>query len=441
MKVFDTVSDGKKILSIIYDGQTFQAHLPPANFDSTNIDTPVIEEIECEDISVTAEIYIDRVVVYADIEDIEFIIEEANEIKFSSEFFHHYVPVIKYARGSKEVLQEILGSKKLDRTIVPLLDIRNDKNLKQYLQDDFITTHFLDICALSYESNTKEREAIKQQRREHKKVFGSLDDAPEIPVSEYAPYSIENILHHYESITHKEFIPVCRIETQEPATLEYSGYVNALIEKHGRLALRVMNIKKFTKHFETYLLPISKHLDNVYVIVECNKNSHNDKSIIQHIKKISDQVTIVYVRETTQFDSNKIIINSVNIFSNSSLKIYQDIVSDYHDVWYGDYLGLDRDTAIEFVPGMKPNASAYLLKIKDAMEIALLKIKHESEVGTASTKLSMQALQREWLPKLSSGFINESHCKGCKGLLSEPLNLAKAKQFCQIHNGIVLGNI
>ena len=436
---FDAVSDGSLNLEVTARYGTFDFPVPCADFETDNVATPVVAEYEEEGLRVRIEVYLDRVDYVIDAEDIESVsLLESAPAEPPAVFMPVYVPFVKYTDAAKGIVR-VVAAESEKRTMFPLIDIRKLSNVEKYLDDRIDTPHFLDLCGLRYVANESEREEIKERRRRYKKRHRTMDGAPEIPESHEVPMSREEIAGVFQTLPTDNIVPVWRIDTEKAADLQFASVIRELSSRFGSVALRAMPSERFAEHIESYLLPISDALENHYVLIECSEQRGSDIQKVDRLKTIAPGLQIVYVRETTDFERYTVLLNRPNLFPNVALSIYSEISQRHQDVWFGDYMGYDRDTAVEFVPGMKPSASLYLLS-SDATELEVLKVKVEAEKGTSKWRKSMRAL----LNYVQEGhvdprFVSPNHCAGCKMIFgAEKMTLRDAKIASQIHNAVTV---
>ncbi|MDK2042084.1 hypothetical protein [Aliarcobacter butzleri] len=371
-----------------------------------------------------------------------------NLVTDSSEFFvseksyiNTYVPLIKYTQKTKELIEKTVSSAS-NKDIFPLIDIRKEKNIKKYIEDDFKIAHFLDLCDLTIVINEEERENIKRYKKEHR----GEENLPELPLEEEVSAYKKKIIDSYIDLKTKvDFIPVYRIDTKYPSDLEYFKNVIELLKFFKSIAIRVINHENFILNIQSYLAPFLEVLDNSYIIIEFSGiNDKEERNILNYMIALNTGMQIIYVKETTDFQNYKIHINKKNIFPNTSLSSYIDRLSDSSsNIWYSDYCGYDRDTAIDYIIGMKPSASLYLLDKNDALQILVLKIKDSSERGTAAWSKSMNSLiDIIKVGSIDKNFLDISHCEACKELATLPKQtLASTKFLSMLHNCITLARI
>lgn len=356
-------------------------------------------------------------------------------------YINTYVPLIKYTQKTKELVDKTL-SNAYNKDIFPLIDVRKEKNIEKYLNDNFKIPHFLDLCDLSIVVNEEEREKIKKYKKEHR----GEENLPNLPPEEEVSAYQELIINYYIKLKEKlEFIPVCRINTESPPTLEYFKNVTDLLATFSSVAIRVISHKNFILNIQSYLAPFINILENSYIIIEFSGiNDKEERNIINNMISLNTGIQIIYTKETTDFQNYTIHINKKNIFPNTSLSSYIDRLSDCSNkIWYSDYCGYDRDTAVDYVIGMKPSASLYLLDKNDALQILILKIKESSERGTAAWSKSMNFLiEIIHSGKLDKKFLDKDHCEACYELSTlEKQTLASAKFLSMLHNCITIAKI
>ena len=365
------------------------------------------------------------------------IIEVGDSIPSSeSNVMPAYIPLVKYTNKTIDLLSCIIP--KANKKILPLIDIRKEKQIIKYEKDNFYFPHILDLCDLHTVSNQKEREEIKLERKTNK------TNSPEIPDEIEIKSTTDNIISQYIRLKRQMlFMPVCRIDTKYSPTLEFGKFADALLEHFDKVTLRVMGTDDFEINIQSYLIKFSKILHDSCLIVEFNGIKPNkEKEIIEYISNLNTSIQVIYAKETTNYKEHAISINHLNIFPNTSLSGYYDRLQDADSsLWYADYCGYDRDTATEFVIGMKPNASLYLLANDDAMDIIILKIKHPSERGTAKWTLSAKLLIDNYVKTgvVDTRFLEDSHCNSCHEILKvDSLTLASAKYLSMLHNATTL---
>ncbi|ADN08205.1 hypothetical protein [Sulfurimonas autotrophica] len=347
-----------------------------------------------------------------------------------------YVPLVKYTNRTIDLLSCIIPQ--ANKQILPLIDIRKEKQIVKYEKDNFYFPHILDLCDLHTVANHQEREDIKLLRKTNK------TNPPEIPDEIEIRSTPESIISQYIRLKNKIlFMPVCRIDTEESPTLEFGKYADALLENFDKITLRVMGTNNFENNIQSYLMKFSKILHCSCIIIEFNGIKPNrEREIIEYVSNLDTDIQIIYAKETTNYKEHSITINHLNIFPNTSLSGYYDRLQDSDSsLWYADYCGYDRDTATEFVIGMKPNASLYLIANDDAMDIIILKVKHPTERGTAKWTLSAQMLINNYVKTglVNSRFLDATHCNSCNTILrTSSLTLASAKYLSMLHNATTL---
>jgi hypothetical protein len=367
---------------------------------------------------------------------------ESDEIFLSKKsYINTYVPLIKYTQKTKEIIEKTI-SHATNKDIFPLIDIRKEKNIDKYINDKFNIAHFLDLCDLNIVTNEEERNKIKQYKKEHR----GEDNLPPLPTEEETPALKNYIIKYYKELSEKvEFIPVYRIDTSIPADLDYYKNAISLLTCFKSIALRIIKHDNFTTNIQTYLAPFIPILDESYIIIEFSGiNDKEERNILNNMISLKIGIQIIYTKETTDYQNNKIQINKKNIFPNTSLSSYIDRISDCSNlIWYSDYCGYDRDTAVDYVIGMKPSASLYLLDKNDALQIIILKIKESSERGTAAWSKSMKYLiEIIQSGKIDKKFLEASHCEGCNELFtSDKQSLASTKFLSMLHNCITIAKI
>lgn len=356
-------------------------------------------------------------------------------------YINTYVPLIKYTQKTKELVYKTLSNAS-NKDIFPLIDIRKEKNIEKYLNDNFRIPHFLDLCDLSIVVNEQEREKIKKYKKEHR----GEADLPELPQEEEISAYQELIINYYIKLKEKlEFIPVLRINTEFPPDFEYYKNVTNLLNCFKSVSIRVINHKNFIVNIQSYLAPFINILESSYIIIEFSGiNDKEERNIINNMISLNTGIQIVYAKETTDFQNYTIHINKKNIFPNTSLSSYIDRLGDCsNNIWYSDYCGYDRDTAIDYVIGMKPSASLYLLDKNDALQILILKIKESSERGTAAWSKSMNLLiEIIHSGKVDKNFLDKNHCEACYELFTlSKQTLASTKFLSMLHNCITIAKI
>lgn len=356
-------------------------------------------------------------------------------------YINTYVPLIKYTQKTKEIVDKTLSSAS-NKDIFPLIDVRKEKNIEKYLNDNFSIPHFLDLCDLSIVINEQEREDIKKYKKEHR----GEENLPELPPEEEISAYKEQIIRNYIKLEEKiDFIPVYRINTESPPSLEYYKNVTNLLNHFKSVAIRIVNHNNFVLNIQSYLAPFINILENSYIIIEFSGiNDKEERAIINNMISLNTGIQIIYAKETTDFQNYKIHINKKNVFPNTSLSSFIDRLADCsNNIWYSDYCGYDRDTAVEYVIGMKPSASLYLLDKNDALQILILKIKESSERGTAAWSKSMNFLiDIIHSGKVDKKFLDKNHCDACNELSTLPKQtLASAKFLSMLHNCITIAKI
>lgn len=445
----DILSFGDSEISVVVDGvEVFLCKIPSFDTSAVSVKDSVVEEVhkfeDANDVSfellITSSLKGIEYQLFCDdmIDDIIVNITETGDSlpSASTTSINAYVPLIKYTNKTVDLLANIIP--KANKDVLPLIDIRKEKQISKYEKDNFYFPHILDLCDLHFVSNQAHRDAVKLERKTNK------TNPPEIPDEQEQKVSSEDILKHYIRLKEKFlFVPTCRIDTALAPTLEYGKYADTLLEHFDRVVLRVMGSKDFEKNIQSYLMKFSSILKDSYILIEFHGiKPQREREIIQYLSALKTDITIVYAKETTNYAEHTISLNHLNVFPNTSLSGYYDRVADADSgLLYADYCGYDRDTATEFVIGMKPNASLYLLANDDAMDIIILKIKHPSERGTAKWKLSAKMLIDEYIRigKVGSRFLDASHCNACQEILSvSSLTLAQAKYLSMLHNATTL---
>lgn len=356
-------------------------------------------------------------------------------------YINTYVPLIKYTQKTKELVDKTLSNAS-NKDIFPLIDVRKEKNIEKYINDNFSIPHFLDLCDLSIVINEQEREDIKKYKKEHR----GENNLPDLPPEEEISAFKEQIINYYiKLIEKKDFIPVCRINTQSPPSLEYYKNAAKLLKHFETVAIRIVNHDNFILNIQSYLAPFINTLENSYIIIEFSGiNDKEERSIINSMISLNTGIQIIYAKETTDFQNYKIHINKKNVFPNTSLSSFIDRLGDCsNNIWYSDYCGYDRDTAVDYVIGMKPSASLYLLDKNDALQILILKIKESTERGTAAWSKSMNSLiSMIHLGKVDKKFLDINHCEACHELSTlNKQTLASAKFLSMLHNCITIAKI
>lgn len=352
-----------------------------------------------------------------------------------------YVPLIKYTGTTKELVAKTLANAK-NKEVIPLIDIRKEKNIQKYIDDNFNIIHFLDLFELTTVSNTEERERIKDFRKENK----GQKDLIQLPPENEVPVDIESIINNYIDISKKQdIIPVWRINTVKPASLKDGQIAHRLLANFKSIVIRIINIKNFFTNIQSYLLPLLPILKNSYLLIEfTGLDDLNEQKLLSFFKNLNTNMQVIYAKETTDYNSHTIARNYPNIFPNTSLSSYIDRLSDSDSsLYYSDYCGYDRNTAIEYIPGMKPNVSLYLLDKNDAFEIFIFKIKHPDEVGSPSWKKSAELMIKKiQANEISDNFLELAHCEGCYEILAaKSITLTKAKHWSMLHNCITIAKI
>ena len=445
----DILSFGDSEISVVVDGtEIFICKIPSFDTSAVSVKDSVVEEVhkfeDTNDVSfelllssslkgIEYQLFCDDM-----IENIIVNITETGDSlpSASSTSINAYVPLIKYTNKTVDLLANIIP--KANKDVLPLIDIRKEKQISKYEKDNFYFPHILDLCDLHFVANQAHRDAVKLERKTNK------TNPPEIPDEQEQKVSNDDIVKHYVKLKEKLlFIPTCRIDTKLPPTLEYGKYADSLLEHFDRVVLRVMGFKDFETNIQSYLMKFSSILKDSYILIEFHGiKPLREKEIIQYLSSLSTGITIIYAKETTNYAEHTINLNHLNIFPNTSLSGYYDRVADADsELLYADYCGYDRDTATEFVVGMKPNASLYLIANDDAMDILILKIKHPSERGTAKWMLSSQMLISDYVKSgvVSGRFLDASHCNACQEILSvSSLTLAQAKYLSMLHNATTL---
>lgn len=356
-------------------------------------------------------------------------------------YINTYVPLIKYTQKTKELIDKTISNAS-NKDIFPLIDIRKEKNIDKYINDNFLIPHFLDLCDLNVVTNEDEREKIKKYKKEHR----GEENLPVLPPEEEESAYREQIINYYiELEKNLSFVPICRISTKYPSNLEYYKNATKLIEYFKSIAIRVVDHENFILNIQSYLAPFLNILDNSYIIIEFSGiNDKEERSIINNMLSLNTGIQIVYAKETTDYQNYKIHINKKNVFPNTSLSSFIDRLGDCsNNIWYSDYCGFDRDTAVDYVIGMKPSASLYLLDKNDALQILILKIKESSERGTAAWSKSMSLLiDIIHSGKIDKKFLDKNHCEACNELsILNKQTLASAKFLSMLHNCITIAKI
>lgn len=358
-----------------------------------------------------------------------------------------YVPMIKYTRTAKEIND--FANHGANKRLVPLIDIRKEEHIEEYIRDNFDVLHFLDLCGLQKDTTVEERAQIKEERKGQKKLGIKKEGRTKIPDKNYIDLELDEIITHYIGFTSKNpVIPVWRISTKtKPSPIkEYSTLMNVLFSTfHERMAWRVMDTENFIANIEDYIEPLKEYLDKCYLIIEfAADNRKYEWECIQKIESLECGIQVVFAKQTLDYEHAVIKTNRLNIMPNTSLgSFYEHELKSKYELWYADYCGYDRDTATEFIVGMKPNASVHLLDFQDGMQMMILKIKHADEKGTAAWKKSVAAMAQiiKKHPNVKS-FIDCKHCEACEFVCdATSFTLENAKVACMKHNVRVIATL
>jgi len=359
---------------------------------------------------------------------------------FYSGFMPTYTPILKYTGNTAAIIESI--ENEANKTIMPLIDIRKDGDINNYLEYGYDNLHFLDLSVLEIMRNRVYRDSIKERR---KKERGS-PSRPELPGEEYTSATRGEILDLYIQISETTtIIPTIRIDTTYPANSDDIFYVNKMRENFTKVIIRVMGMDNFSININSYLLLLASILSDSYIIFEFNSiQEAKEVSVLNTIQNSEYSPQIIYAKETADFDSIKR-EHGDNYFENIALSGYLRLKQyNIENIWFADYCGYERDTATSYIPGMKPNAKLHLVDNKDAKKICIYKIKVEEERGTGKTKQSMIYLVDEYIRKdnINILYLDPNHCDACTELYNiESLSLAKSKSICMRHNGITIAKL